>query len=53
MARSVPECSGDDFAVLNEGTPDPSAPVLVAGPGTGFGMAILVPKKWRLAGAQQ
>ena len=44
MARSVPECSDDDFKVLNQGTPDPDAPILVAGPGTGFGMAILVPK---------
>jgi len=43
MARAVPECSNTDFKTLNDGTPDPKAPILVAGPGTGFGVAILVP----------
>ncbi|MEE9347071.1 MAG: glucokinase [Robiginitomaculum sp.] len=54
MARSVPECNEDDFTVLNQGAPDPDAPVLVAGPGTGFGMAILVPKNggWQVLSSE-
>jgi len=43
MARSVPECAPDDFKMLNPGTSDFDAPILVAGPGTGFGMAVLLP----------
>ncbi len=50
MARAVPECSADDFRTLNAGQADATAPILVAGPGTGFGMAILVPraKAWQV-----
>ncbi len=43
MARSVPELEPDAFSVVLEGTPVPGAPILVAGPGTGFGVATLFP----------
>jgi len=54
MARAVPECNEDDFTVLNSGIADPAAPILVAGPGTGFGMAILVPTDhcWRVLSSE-
>ncbi|MEE9347134.1 MAG: glucokinase [Robiginitomaculum sp.] len=45
MARAVPECAPADFTTLNEAVADPNAPIVVAGPGTGFGMASLVPDK--------
>ncbi|PHR92931.1 MAG: glucokinase [Robiginitomaculum sp.] len=43
MARSIPELEVDDFDVLNSGKVVENTPILVAGPGTGFGMAFLVP----------
>ncbi|MEM8921254.1 MAG: glucokinase, partial [Pseudomonadota bacterium] len=50
MARSVPELSTGSFLSLKPGDADPDAPIIVAGPGTGFGMAVLVPedKGWRV-----
>ncbi len=45
MTRSIPELNVDAFEVLRPGTPDKTAPVLVAGPGTGFGVGYLVPIK--------
>ena len=41
MARSVPEFDHDTFERVLPGTPEPEAPVIVAGPGTGFGVATL------------
>jgi len=41
MARSVPEHGPDAFERILPGTPEPEAPVIVAGPGTGFGVATL------------
>lgn len=48
MARSVPELDADAFEVIFEGAPVAGAPVIVAGPGTGFGVSTLVPfgAKW-------
>jgi len=43
MTRSIPELSEDDFLTLKKGEAHPDAPVLVAGPGTGFGAGYLVP----------
>ena len=42
MARSVPELPADAFETLFDGEPVASAPILVAGPGTGFGVATLL-----------
>jgi len=41
MARSVPEYAVSSFDVIFPGTPEAGAPVLVTGPGTGFGVATL------------
>ncbi|MGC6512575.1 MAG: glucokinase [Parvibaculales bacterium] len=48
MARSVPEISPDNFIEINPGTAVADAPMLVAGPGTGFGACTLVSQngKW-------
>ena len=35
----------DAFVSVRKGTADPNAPVLVLGPGTGFGQALIVPAK--------
>lgn len=52
MARAVPELPDSCFRVLNEGQRvKERAPILVAGPGTGLGMATLIPvgvKGWRV-----
>ena len=45
MTRSVNELSDDDFKIVREGQPHPHEPILVAGPGTGFGVGYLVPTK--------
>ena len=45
MTRSIPEVSGDDFTIIREGQAHKSAPTLVAGTGTGFGVGYLVPTK--------
>ncbi|KCZ53843.1 glucokinase [Hyphomonas chukchiensis] len=42
MARAVPEHGPEDFETIIEGTPVDNAPMLVAGPGTGFGVATLL-----------
>lgn len=41
MARSVPELEPDAFEPVFNGAPVAGAPILVAGPGTGFGVATL------------
>lgn len=44
MARGIPELSQADFRVLHHGiAPQERAPIMVAGPGTGLGMATLLP----------
>lgn len=43
MARSVPELTDKHYTVLLEGVAVPGAPVLVAGAGTGFGVATITP----------
>lgn len=52
MARSIPELGDESFRLLHDGrTPDERAPILVAGPGTGLGMATLLPegeRGWRV-----
>ena len=42
MARAVPEYDSATFETIRDGTPLEGAPVLVAGPGTGFGVATLL-----------
>lgn len=43
MARAMPELPDEAFHLIHEGNPMPDAPLLVAGPGTGVGMATLIP----------
>lgn len=43
MARAVPELGQDAFDVLFAGEAVKGAPILVAGPGTGFGVSTLIP----------
>ena len=43
MTRSINELSDDDFKIIREGKPHPDKPILVAGPGTGFGVGYLMP----------
>ena len=45
MTRSIPELRDDEFRVIRAGQPHTSEPILVAGPGTGFGVGYLVPTK--------
>ncbi len=54
MARAVPELGEAHFETLLNGQPDPDAPILVAGPGTGLGMATLLPngKSWHVLGGE-
>ena len=41
MARAVPEMPDEDFVEILSGTSRPGAPIVVTGPGTGFGVATL------------
>ena len=56
MSRGVAELSGEHFRVLHEGRVlEETAPILVAGPGTGLGMATLLRSKtghWRVLTGQ-
>lgn len=45
MTRSIPELSKDKFNVIREGHARIDAPILVAGPGTGFGVGYLIPTR--------
>jgi len=45
MTRSIPELEEGDFTVIRKGQPMPECPILVAGPGTGFGVGFLIPVK--------
>lgn len=42
MARSIPELTEADFKTLSTGTRRKGKPILVAGPGTGFGASAIV-----------
>ncbi|MBC6411546.1 MAG: glucokinase, partial [Hyphomonadaceae bacterium] len=50
MARSVPEMSAQDFKLVHDGQSIPDEPILVAGPGTGFGVSFIIPDgdTWRV-----
>ncbi|MGC6499054.1 MAG: ROK family protein [Henriciella sp.] len=51
MARAIPEMPDSAFEVVLEGTADPDAPVVVTGPGTGFGVSALIrtaTNEWRV-----
>lgn len=54
MARSVPEMDDEAFFPVFDGEAVQGAPVLVTGPGTGFGVATLVPLNggWKVLGGE-
>lgn len=54
MARSVPEMREDDFRSISHGIAVSGDPILVAGAGTGFGVAKLVnlENKWHVFGSE-
>lgn len=43
LARGAPLLPEKDLAVVVKGAPDPTAPIVVLGPGTGLGVGLLVP----------
>jgi len=43
MSRAIPEVSEESFVEILSGESDPKAPVIVTGPGTGFGVGTLIP----------
>ena len=43
LAKGVGRLPEDAFLAIKDGTPDPVAPQLVIGPGTGLGQALIVP----------
>ncbi len=43
MARAIPEMPAAAFETVREGRPVRQAPLIVTGPGTGFGVASLIP----------
>ena len=49
MAMAVPKVGEEGFIKINQGEAHDNAPILVSGPGTGFGSCILVPQgtSWR------
>lgn len=51
MARCVPEIPAADFVEVLPGTPRAGAPIIVTGPGTGFGVASLLDV--RIGGTQR
>ncbi|MEL6284896.1 MAG: ROK family protein [Pseudomonadota bacterium] len=51
MARAIPELPRDVFETILPGEPRQGAPILVTGPGTGFGISTLIeqePGTWRV-----
>jgi glucokinase len=49
LAAAVPTCAEGELQVLASGAPGAAGPVSVVGPGTGFGVALLVPGEPRWA----
>lgn len=47
LAASVRHLAKEDFSPVKPGAGDPEAPLLVIGPGTGFGQSIIVPTSGR------
>ncbi|MCI4643172.1 MAG: glucokinase [Hyphomonadaceae bacterium] len=50
MARAIPEMKPEDFVEVLPGKPAVGAPIIVTGPGTGFGVSTLLPEHdgcWR------
>ncbi|MEL6829084.1 MAG: glucokinase, partial [Pseudomonadota bacterium] len=43
MARAIPQLPSSAFIPILPGTPNPEAPIIVTGPGTGFGISALCP----------
>lgn len=54
MTRSIPELTADDFTVIRAGQARKDESILVAGPGTGFGVGYLVPTKsgWQVVATE-
>lgn len=55
MARAVPELPEGAFLPVKPGEPMSDAPIVVAGPGTGFGVATLLPQgddHWRIVSGE-
>lgn len=52
MARAVPELDEERFELIHPGTAIETAPMIIGGPGTGFGVATLFPRTsrqgWRI-----
>lgn len=51
MARAVPELDPENLLLIKKGTAVVGEPIIVAGPGTGFGVATLIPTRsggWRV-----
>lgn len=50
LAYAMPHLSSNELRQLRSADPDPEAPMLALGPGTGFGMAALVPckERWKI-----
>lgn len=50
LAYATPHLTHETLLQLHSGSPDANAPLLVLGPGTGFGMAALVPcaQHWKI-----
>jgi glucokinase len=49
-AFAVPYQKDDEFFILHQGVPNKDCPIVIMGPGTGFGMAQLVPNgnQWKV-----
>ena len=55
MARAVPELDPEHFVEIRPGTPRDAAPMIVTGPGTGLGVATLLPQpsgRWQVIGGE-
>lgn len=54
MARSAPELGDGDLETLHASPAQSNAPIVVGGPGTGFGLALLAPAEdgWRVVSGE-